>query len=535
MDIPVYNPTKLAGMAGRMKLDKYIERDYPEFYVLLISRPEYEGLDFKERLYWYFNGIKDHPVCKTCGKPTKFHGPNVGYAEHCCARCTQLDKTVRERNTNTNIERYGKNFREVIHQRVCKTKEERYGDRNFNNHKKFVETMVANTGTDNPMKVDSIRSKARKTCLERYGSEYYFTSDEGKSRMEEFSRKRAETNTRLYGFEYATQNESVKEKLSRSVMEKYGVPWSCLRDEAHHSRLESVNSMVFSKLLDDRGIEYEKEIRLEDRSYDFRIGDTLVEINPSATHNINFNPFDKDRRKLLIDKKYHKRKSELAIRNGYRCIHVWDWDDYSLIADMFCGKEKIHARDCEIKIVESEDTDKFLNNNHIQKTCKGQEIRIGLYLSGELVEIMTFGKPRYNKRYQWELLRLCTTRKKLVVGGAERLFKYFIDNWNPESIVSYCDLSKFTGSVYERLGMERSGGKDPSLHWSDMNGKKHYTDSLLRQLGADKLIGTSLGKGTSNSEIMLQNKFVQIYDCGQARYVYKRNTDETDNSTNRSN
>ena len=48
---------------------------------------------------------------------------------------------------------------------------------------------------------------------------------------------------------------------------------------------------------------------------------------------------------------------------------------------------------------------------------------------------MTLGKPRYNKKYEWELLRLCTQGGLRVIGGASKLFKYFIKTYNiPELI-----------------------------------------------------------------------------------------------------
>lgn len=55
-----------------------------------------------------------------------------------------------------------------------------------------------------------------------------------------------------------------------------------------------------------------------------------------------------------------------------------------------------------------------------------------------------------------------------------------------------------------------------------MGRKIHITDNLLRQQGFDRLVGEEFGvygKGTSNEEIMLENGFVEIYDCGQSSYV----------------
>lgn len=110
----------------------------------------------------------------------------------------------------------------------------------------------------------------------------------------------------------------------------------------------------------------------------------------------------------------------------------------------------------------------------------------------------------------------CSNSK--VVGGPEKLFKYFIKAYKPESIVSYCDLSKFTGYMYTNLGFSQkkvSIGK----HWFNPKTKQHITDNLLRQRGFDQLFGTSYGKNTSNEELMKQVGFVEIYDCGQVTYI----------------
>ena len=58
----------------------------------------------------------------------------------------------------------------------------------------------------------------------------------------------------------------------------------------------------------------------------------------------------------------------------------------------------------------------------------------------------------------------------------------------------------------------------PAKHWYNINTKQHITDNLLRQQGFDRLLGEQygyFGKGSNNEELMLNNKFVEIYDCGQ--------------------
>lgn len=79
-----------------------------------------------------------------------------------------------------------------------------------------------------------------------------------------------------------------------------------------------------------------------------------------------------------------------------------------------------------------------------------------------------------------------------------------------------------SGTTYEKLGFTFN---DVSIekHWFNMKTGKHITDNLLRQRGFDQLLGSTYGcygKGTSNEQLMRQHDFVEIYDAGQATYVW---------------
>jgi hypothetical protein len=132
---------------------------------------------------------------------------------------------------------------------------------------------------------------------------------------------------------------------------------------------------------------------------------------------------------------------------------------------------------------------------------------------------MTFGTPRYNGNYQWELLRYCSSCN--VIGGGMKLFQAFIKEHNPTSIISYCDTSKFVGKVYKDLGFTLKYSGKPSKHWYCYRTGEHFTDALVRQRGVDQLLGTNYGKGTSNNELLIQHNFVPIYDCGQSSYIWE--------------
>ena len=270
----------------------------------------------------------------------------------------------------------------------------------------------------------------------------------------------------------------------------------------------------FAQLLDDNNINYTREFVLENFKYDFKINNILVEINPSVTHNSIWSPFGNHEG---LDKNYHLNKTLCANKFGYRCIHVFDWDDFNKIINLLKSRETLYARKCYIKETNTSDTKNYLNKYHLQNYAKST-INLGLYYNDELVSLMTFGKPRYNKKFDYELIRYCSTYN--VIGGAEKLFKYFIKTYNPNSIVSYCDKSKFEGKIYDKLGFTLCNVSSPSCHWYNLKTKQHITDNLLRQRGFDQLFNTNYGKGTSNEQLMLEHNFVKVYDCGQCRYEF---------------
>lgn len=106
-------------------------------------------------------------------------------------------------------------------------------------------------------------------------------------------------------------------------------------------------------------------------------------------------------------------------------------------------------------------------------------------------------------------------------GGAQKIVSHFKDEYSPKSIISYCDKSKFTGHVYSLLKFKLKESQNPSIYWSKPGTKLHYTDNLVRQLGADKLLGTDFGKGSDNKQILLDNGFLPIADCGQDTYTWE--------------
>lgn len=390
-----------------------------------------------------------------------------------------------------------------------------------------LQTKYENAGSKKAY-FEQMHENQKQTYIQKDGSledHYKKVSDKCKSawlnKSSEYKKAQIKHMRDLY-FSHPDKIEAAKQKRVETNLNRYGV------DNSYKLSSYTSNSQPnqeFASKLSAANIEYQPEFyittpELNGRGfrYDFKVDQTLIEIDPWPFHNTTLNPIAGQ---SPISKDYHLKKSRVANVAGYRCIHIFDWEDQDKIIQSLQSKTKIYARECDLREVSMKDSEVFLNQYHFQDSCRGQKVRLGLYYKNSLVELMTFGTPRYNKKYQWELLRLCTRFNSYVVGGAERLYNYFLKRFNPKSIISYCDKSKFTGDVYSRLGMTLIRTGAPSKHWYNYQLNIHITDNLLRQRGFDQLYGTIFGyygKGTSNEELMKDHNFVEIYDCGQQSF-----------------
>lgn len=141
---------------------------------------------------------------------------------------------------------------------------------------------------------------------------------------------------------------------------------------------------------------------------------------------------------------------------------------------------------------------------------------------------MTFGKPRFNAKYEWELFRFCTS--KPIIGGASKLLKHFEDNYKPKNIISYanrCWSSKLS-NVYEKIGFNYIDSSHPSYVYfrNDIiipryKAQKHKLKELLGEENFDPNL--------SETENMIRNKYFKLYDCGNLVFAKTYNNDQDKN------
>lgn len=228
------------------------------------------------------------------------------------------------------------------------------------------------------------------------------------------------------------------------------------------------------------------------------------------------------------DKFYHQDKTFKLKSLGINLIHITDreWEDScGLVKNLLqvnfnVGIKTINSDQLNFFEVSKHKAKQFIEENHIQGWVSSK-INLGLFNGDELMSIMTFGKSRFNKNYQYELIRFCSKVGYTVVGGSNKLFKYFIENYNPTSVISYCDISKFSGKMYEDLGFSLLRYSKPDYFYfkgrdvySRMKFQKHKLKESLDDYDGD----------LSEWENMSINGYDRYWDCGNAVYTWvKRN------------
>lgn len=224
------------------------------------------------------------------------------------------------------------------------------------------------------------------------------------------------------------------------------------------------------------------------------------------------------------DKYYHQKKTLLCQQNGVRLVHIfeYEWCNNNKIIKKYLkslisnDKNVKFARELAVAEVSYSEVEKLLNNNHIQGSAKSS-INIALYDKSKIVGVMTFCKPRFDNDAEYELLRLCYLYDVNVIGGTEKMFKYFIEQHQPTSIVSYASLDKFIGSVYLRLGFSAVNISEPDYVWCS----RHNRVLSRYQTKRPKLTETDFADlSITEDDDMKELNYYRIYNSGNLKMIW---------------
>ena len=301
-------------------------------------------------------------------------------------------------------------------------------------------------------------------------------------------------------------------------------------ESSFKSWVEEINlNFIKTRIESDSNIQNQVEI-------DFLIDNKLgIELHGlvvhATTHYDHNNPFIGKK-----SKKYHLNKLNSAVNNDIELLQFWntEWiqkEDICksiILSKLGIFKYREYARNCIVKEIDKDIYNDFMNEHHIQGTTSNENIRLGLFYkrNNNLISVMSFGFSRYNNDVEWELFRFATYKNTQVVGSASKLFKYFIRNYNPISIVSYSDRRIFNnGKLYESLGFIFNHNSDPGYWYFKNNGadthiKLYHRSYFMKHKLKDKL--KTFDSNLTEWENMEKNGYLRIYDCGNKVYIWKK-------------
>lgn len=547
------------GKPNRIK-ENFLKNRFTDFYNFIIN--EFKGESFLEKLYVFRNGGSKGCYC---GNVTRFISFSRGYLEYCSITCSSNSDKTREKYKRTCLEKYGVD--NVSNSDLIKNKKEktfyaRYGKSTYLQTQESKNKIISKLGVDNPFKSDKIQNKIRESNLRKYGTEFIL-------QIPEIREKSKKTNLEKYGSDHFSKTSIWKDKMrslnNNLFIESLDLPsnYSFISKNnqsnilKHHDcgnefeiqtqlmRLRRKNKSEICRICNK--IEYKLQndvLNYINSIYDGTIEkyrDSKYEIDiylPELKLGFEFNGLYWHS-ELFKNSDYHINKRLYFMDREIRIINIWE-DDWkfkndivkSIISSNFrIHSIKIYGRECIIKKIEDREVKKFLNENHIQGWCVSK-YRYALIHRGEIVSVLTIGGTRKNIGHknnigQLEILRFCNKINTIVIGGFSKIFKKAIKDLDFENIITYSDCSMFDGGVYSKNGFYFLGRTDPGYHYIIKGVRKNrfnFTKSNLIKMGFDP--------DKTERQIMYENGFYRIYDCGNYKFEYKKNMSKTyDQST----
>lgn len=509
----ILNELKTNNKNGFKTKKIYIEKNFPSIYFLLIkfiSENKLDNLNFKEQLFLFLNDMKEKPRCVICNKELTFKKSfNEGYPTFCSIGCMNKSETHIENVKNTNLKKFGgisPMSSTSVRKKIEQTNINRYGVSNIFEKKDFIQNKIKEKYGDEKI----TRTPFFKKILEEKYEEKYKNKEitkNGEKILYLCSVCKTTSKHNYNTFNYRNKNNI-------NLCKK------CVPD--YQSMIENELELFLKTL----NIKYKKHDRkvIKPKELDFLIPESkyAIEINGLYFHS-----------DIFLKNNYHQNKWNRCTDIGISLLQIWE-DEWkfkkeiilSIIKNKFKKDiNKIYARNCIIKEIDNSIYKNFVEKNHIQGYTPSK-IKIGLFYKEELVEVMSFSLNRkvtgskYKSEGEYEMIRLCTKLNNVVIGGSEKLLKYFEKTYTPKKITSYSDIRFFNGDIYNKMGFEFEKITKPNYFYVKLGTTIRLNRFNFRK---DILVKKGFDPNKTEKEIMKENKFIRVYDAGHRKFVKNYN------------
>lgn len=520
-----FNYFLIDNKSGHKTKEQWFSKNHPEEYKKIIDYSLNISLElnFKEKIWFYFNELTERPKCCTCGGEIKFRDRfDKPYGEFCKLECINDNKDeMIKRQKETFQKRYGVNFypeHEDFLKKQFKTKEERYGDGNYNNMEKNRQTKLEKYGDqyfNNP-------EKMKETSLKKYGKTNHTKTKKYKKFIHKKYRKiyYGVNILEIDGFNIKIKCDKCSEVFDTPKHILYSRYKSnyiiCTKCNPLGQANRSGKEDEITKFLNEINIVHEQSNRkiLKRKELDFYLPNekVAIEYNGLFWHN-----------ELFRDENYHLNKTNECAKIGVNLLHIFE-DEWlmkkdiikSLLKNKFSKSNyKINGNDCIINEVDNDTSNVFLLENNINGITLS-DIKLGLYYNLNLVSLITFSK--INNTNDWEINRFCNILNTNVIGAMKILMNFFIKNNKINKLFLNSDIRFFNNTSYEKIGFTKIDQTEPN-YWYVINGVRHDKNKFTK----DILVKEGFDPNKTEKEIMLERKIYRIYDCGNIRWEYQNN------------
>ena len=381
-------------------------------------------------------------------------------------------------------------------------------------------------------KKEYIGEKRKKSMMEKFGVEFNLLRPDVIEKL-----KRPKVDSEIYDklMDYDWINEEYNNKrrtatdIANDLLIHYSTVINYCRKHGFRIRKTTNYSMEerqISAFLSELGQTHEINdwSVLENLEFDILIKEKNMAIEMNGVRWHAYDPNFKNPNGLKLEDPYrHLQKTQMAAELGIFLFHVTDleWNNQrDIIKSQLNSKlglsDRIYARQCDIRMVDSKQARAFLNENHIQGAMNSTHY-IGLYHKDELVMLMSAGKHRFVKNFDGiEIHRMCSKLNTTVVGGGSKLIKRLKEITHDCPIESYCDIQKSDGKGYLQMGFTLDRITDPGYYWTDM--KSIIPRSKTQKKILPKWL-PNFDPNLSEPQNMWNNRYARYHDCGN--FVFK--------------
>ena len=299
----------------------------------------------------------------------------------------------------------------------------------------------------------------------------------------------------------AAEHSNVSYSFARSLIKEYGI-------ETHRGNVSYVHQQLIN-FCEENGLKYKVNDRtlISPLELDLVIeGKIAVEVCGLIWHSEVFGKKSKN---------YHLNKMNMCNDKNIRLITMFYHYDVAIIKSMIMNalhkNERVFARKTILSPISYAECSAFEKENHIMGTRPAGHY-YGLYYNDQLMMTLSLGKSRFNKKYDYEIIRVTSKKYTTIVGGLSKLLKYAINDMNIKSLITYVDLTYGTGNGYNNI-MKYIDTTQPNYWYFNPRRTGVYSRvAFQKHKLKDQL--EDFDESLTEYQNMLNNGWDRYWDCG---------------------